>query len=279
MHITRSRSLTAIAAGALALTALAGCGSDDKAKDASAKSTSSATSSPSESPSDSPTDATGAAGDTSGDAGTPAAPGERLTAGNLVATMLAAMREKKTAHMTMEIGSSISADADVRYTGAGTDMKMSMDMGASKASVVLVDGTMYLQQTAGGKYTKITKDTPVFGELLSQMSSFGPESSISAMKGALKKVEYAGTDTVEGDKVSKYHVTVDTSAISGALGGAAAAGTDLPKTVTYDLYVDNDHLMRRIDMTVSGQHITMVVSDWGKPVKIDAPSASQVMSQ
>jgi len=278
MLITRSRSLTAIAAGALALTALAGCGSDDKAKDADAKSTSSASSSPSGSPSDSPTDAASSTGD-SGDLGEPAGPGERLTTGNLVATMLAAMREKKTAHMTMEIGSSVSADADVRYTGSGTEMKMSMDMGPTKASVILVDGTMYLQQSAGGKYTKITKDTPGFGELIGQMSSFGPESSISAMKGALKKVEYVGTDTVGGDKVSKYHVTVDTSAISGALGGAAGAGTDLPKTVTYDLYVDSDHLMRRIDMTVSDQHITMVVTDWGKPVKIEAPSASQVMSQ
>ena len=276
MLITRSRSLTAIAAGALALTALAGCGSDDKAKDADARSTASASSSPSESPSDAPTEAV--TGD-AGDAGEPAGPGERLTTSNLVATMLAAMREKKTAHMTMEIGSSVSADADVRYTGTGTEMKMSMDMGPTKASVVLVDGVMYLQQSAGGKYTKITKDTPGFGELIGQMSSFGPESSISAMRGALKKVEYAGTDTVAGEKVSKYHVTVDTTAISGALGGAAGAGTDLPKTVTYDLYVDHDHLMRRIDMTVSDQHITMVVTDWGKPVKIEAPSASQVMSQ
>jgi hypothetical protein len=273
MLITRSRSLTAIAAGALALTALAGCGSDDKAKDADAKSTSSATSSPSESPSDLPSDAS------SGDTGEPAGPGERLTTGNLVATMLAAMREKKTAHMTMEIGSSVSADADVRYTGSSTEMKMSMDMGPTKAAVILVDGTMYLQQSDGGKYTKITKDTPGFGELLGQMSSFGPQSSIAAMQGGLKKVEYAGTDKVDGDKVSKYHVTVDTEAISGALGGAAGTGTDLPKTVTYDLYVDSENLMRRVDMTVSGQHITMVVTDWGKPVDIEAPAASQVMSQ
>ncbi len=274
MLTTRSRSLTAIAAGALVLTGLAGCGSDDKAKDAAAKSSPSVTSSPSASPSDSATP------DATGDLGEPAGAGERLTTGNLVATMLAAMREKKTAHMKMEIGSSVNADADVRYAGTSTEMKMSMDMGPSKASVILVDGTMYLQQSAGGKYTKITKDTPGFGEVLDQMSSFGPQSSIAAMRGALKKVEYAGSDTVDGVKVSKYHVTVDTSAITSTLAGAAgAAGADLPKTVTYELYVDADHLMRRIDMTVSGQHIRMVVNDWGKPVEIAAPPASQVISQ
>ena len=276
MLTTRSRSLTVIAAGALVLTAVAGCGSDDKSKDASAKPTTSATSSPSAAATDA--DVTGTTDDTTG-SGEPAGPGERLNADNLVATMLAAMRAKKTAHMTMEIGSSVSAAADVRYAGDATDMKMSMDMGPQKAVVILVDGEMYMQQSAGSKFIKISKDTPGVGELLDQMSGLGPESSISAMKGALKKVEYAGTDTVDGDKTDKYHVTVDTSALAGTLGAAAAGAGDLPKSVTYDLYVDADHLMRRIDMTVSGQHINMVVSHWGEPVDIKAPPASQVMSQ
>ena len=270
MLTTRHRTLTAIAAGALVLTALAGCGSDDKSGDADARSTASASSSPTEG---------ATAGDVTGTTGDAAAPGERLTADNLVATMLAAMREKKTAHMTMDIGSSVSADADVRYGGGATDMKMSMVMGSQKAVVILVDGEMYMQQSAGTKFIKISKDTPGMGALLDQMSGLGPESSISAMRGALKKVEYAGSDTVDGDKVSKYHVTVDTSALSSTLGSAAAGMGDLPKNVTYDLYVDGDNLMRRIDMTVSGQHIRMVVGKWGEPVDITAPPASQVMSQ
>jgi len=266
MLTTRSRSLAAIAAAALALSALAGCGSSDKAKDAGATPTTSASSSPSES----------AATDTGDTAA--AAPGERLTKDNLVATMLAAMRAKKTAHMSMEIGSSVSADADVRYTASGTEMKMSMDMGPTKAVVILVDGTIYMQQSAGSKYTRITKDTPGMGAIFDQMSGLSPDASVAAMRGALQKVEYAGTDTVDGDKVSKYHVTADTSAMAQSLGGAASMG-DLPKTVTYDLYVDDDHLMRRIDMTVSDQKITMLVSHWGAPVDIEAPPASQILNQ
>ena len=119
MATTRSRSLAALAAGSLLVATLAGCGSDDKAKDASSK----ASSSPSVSAT--PTQSAGA---TDAAEGTPAAPGARLTKDNLVATMVAAMREKKTAHMTMELGSSIGADADIRYSGSGNDMKMSKDM-------------------------------------------------------------------------------------------------------------------------------------------------------
>ena len=268
MLSTRSRNLSAIAAAALTVTALAGCGSDDEAKDAGATPTTSASTSPSESAS--------AGADDSGDTAA-AAPGERLTKDNLVATMLAAMREKKTAHMSMDIGSSISADADVRYSAGGTEMKMSMDMGPTKAVVILVDGVIYMQQSAGGKYTKITKDTPGMAPLIDQMSGLSPDASVAAMKGALQKVEYVGTDTVDGDEVSKYHVTADTSALSQTLGDSADVA-DLPATVTYDLYVDNDHLMRRIDLTSGEQKIKMLVSDWGEPVDIEAPPASQIMS-
>jgi len=282
MLTTRSRSLSAIAAGAVLLAALAGCGSDGKAKDAgaSARSTASSSSSPSASASTGTGDVTGTSDSTAGADATAgaAAPGERLTVANLVPTMLAAMREKQTAHMSMKIGSSVSADADVRYSADKTEMKMSMDMGSTKAVVILADGVVYMQQTAGGKFVKIDKNTPGMGSIVQQMSGLSPDGSIAAMKGALKKVEYLGADSVDGTKVSKYRVTADTSAMAATLGGAAGTA-NLPKTVSYTLYVDNDHLMRRIDMTIGGQSIQMLVSNWGKPVDITAPPASQVMSQ
>ena len=273
MQNIRHRSLAAGAAAALLLAALAGCGSADKTTKADAKSTTSSTVSSSPSPTSSDSADTAAA---TGD-GTPAAPGERLTKDNLVATLLAAMKEKKTAHMKMEIGSSINADADVRYGTGGTDMKMSMDMGPTKAQVVMVGGAMYMQQSAGGKYVKIDSSDPAMGSLLSQMNSFGPESSVAAMRGAVQDVQYAGAGTVDGDKVDKYKVTVDSSSIAKTL-GATAGSVDLPKTLTYVLYVDADHLMRRIEMNVAKQDITMTVSDWGKPVTITAPPASQLLS-
>jgi hypothetical protein len=272
MHTTRSRSLAAIAAGSLLVAALAGCGSGDKTKDTSAKSSASPTTSAT------PTTGDGTDAAAAGDA-TPAAPGERLTKDNLVATMVAAMREKKTAHMTMELGSSVGADADLRYSGSGTDMKMSMDMGPTKAVVILVDGVMYMQQSAGGKYLKIDKSDPAMGNLLDQMSAIGPESSISAMKGAVENVEYVGKKSVDGDQTDLYHVTVDTQAVAKSLGGLASSAGNLPKSVTYDLYVDQEHLMRKVVMTVAKQTITMTVNKWGEPVDIKAPPASEVMSR
>ena len=281
MHIARSRTLALIAGTVLLLGPLGGCGSDDKPKAAAATAAASTSSSPTPTPDTStPTPASPSTDGLSTEGA--AKPGERLTRDNLVPTMLAAMSAKKTAHMTMELGSSIGAEADVRYAGARTDMKMSMEMGPTKVVVVIVDGVIYIQQGAGTKYQKIDRNGGGMGSLLGQMSNLGPEASISAMRGAVRQVRYDGPDTVDGTPVSKYHVTIDAGSVAGALGmggmgmgGTGGTGT-MPSTVSYDLYVDADHLMRRLDMTVGEQHLRMTVSRWGEPVDIAAPPASEV---
>lgn len=274
MRTTRSRSLAALAAGALLLGPLAGCGSDDKTSGAAAGPTSTSSPSPSASASASESATPEPTSDALSTEGA-AAPGERLTEDNLVPTMLAAMHAKKTAHMKMEIGTSIGAEADVRYSGDRTDMKMTMDMGPSKVVVIMVDGVLYIQQGADATFMKVDRNDGALGSLLDQMSGLGPESSVSAMRGSVRKVEYVGPETVDGTSVSKYRVTVDSSSVAKTL-GLGAAGSSLPKRVSYDLYVDADNLLRRIDMDVDGQQITMTVSRWGEPVAIAAPPASQV---
>jgi hypothetical protein len=250
MRSTRSRVLAAIVGGTLLLAPLAGCGSSDKGKADSSSASSSAN------------------GSTAGD---------KLTKDTLVSTMVAAMREKKTAHMVLAFGSSMGAEADVRYSDSATDMFLTMNMGAMKATMILVDGVMYMDN-GSGMYRKIDKNDPSMGSLVSQITGFSPEGSITAMKDGLKKVEYAGTDTVDGVEVSKYHVTVDTAVVAKSLGTSADTAS-LPKTVTYDMYVDKDNLLRKIEMSISGQEIVITVSKWGEPVEIKAPPASKVQAQ
>jgi len=277
MHTTRSRTLALVAGSVLVPGLLTGCGAGEKPKAAAGTAAASTSSTPTPTPIPTPDPTTSApspSGDELSTAGA-ARPGERLTKDNLVPTMLAAMRAKKTAHMTMELGSSIGAEADVRYAGGRTDMRMSMEMGPSKVVVVIVDGAIYVQQGAGAKYQKIDRNDGQLGSLLGQMSSLGPEASVSAMRGAVRQVQYVGPATVDGTAVTKYHVTLDPAAMAGAFGSGAGS---TPGSVSYDLYVDRDHLMRRIDMKVAGQDIQMLVTNWGKPVDIAAPPASQVQA-
>lgn len=259
MLSTRSRSGAALAAGLLLLAPLAGCGSD-KAKSAAPGS--------SNSPSATPTGS-----GTNTDLG----PGTSVDVNQFITEVTTAMKAKGTAHMVMSIGSSASAVADVNYSG-GTAMRITMTTGSQKVNVVLTGGVMYLQQTTGGKYIKIGKSDPALGSLLTQLSSIGPTASLTSMKPGIKKILDVGTETLDGTQVHRYEVTVDTAKAASAFGAAAGAvGAGQPKTITFDMYVDAEHLLRQLDVTASGQKIHMTVGDWGKPVTITAPPASQIM--
>lgn len=259
MLSTRSRSGAALAAGLLLLAPLAGCGSD-KAKSTAHGPTTSG------SPSGAPTGS-----------GASSVSGTSVDVNQFITEVTTAMKAKGTAHMVMAIGSSASAVADVDYAG-GTAMRITMTTGSQKVNVVLTGGVMYLQQTTGGKYVKIGKSDPALGGLLTQLSSIGPTASLTSMKPGIKKILDVGTETIDGTQVHHYSVTVDTAKAASAFGAAAGSvGAGQPKTITFDMYVDSEHLLRELDVTASGQKIHMTVGDWGKPVTIAAPPASQVM--
>jgi hypothetical protein len=155
-------------------------------------------------------------------------------------------------------------------------MAMKLTTGAQTLSVVVVDKTVYVQQSVGGKYMRIDKTTAGAGALFSQFTSISPDRSVAAMKGAVKKVVLVGEEKIDGEELTEYSLTVDTTKVSAAMGSGFAA-SDLPKTVTYTMYVDGDDLLRQVKMEISGQKVDMKVSKWGEPVEIKAPPASQIV--
>lgn len=253
MSRTRSQRLVALAAGALLLAPLAGCGGDDKGS--GAKATSSSSSSPS-----APSSA------------------DAAEAQEFVRTLVAAMQDKRTAHMVLDLGSSLTANAEVEYTNSGTRMSMDMVSGSQTVRVIVADGALYLQQKAGGKYTKIAKDDPTFGALLDQVGSIGPKASLTTMKAGIEKVTDKGPVTVGGEQLTRYELTVDTAKAVRVF-GAGADTPGMPATITYDVYVDADRLMREVRMKANGQELVMKVSDWGKPVDITIPTGSQIAAK
>jgi hypothetical protein len=62
----------------------------------------------------------------------------------------------------------------------------------------------------------------------------------------------------------------------GAL-GQQAGQTELPDEMTYDLYLDDENLMRRVSIDLTGQKLVVNATDWGKDVDIDAPPAADVV--
>ncbi|HET9500574.1 MAG TPA: LppX_LprAFG lipoprotein [Marmoricola sp.] len=276
MTRTRLRALTAGSVAALLLLPLSACGSDKGADNGSAADDNSPAASSSSVTSSPDTSETTAADDTSDPSGA------SLDKDTFANAMAKAIAEKKSAHMAMDMGAAFSMSGDVDYGGDAPEMKMTMDMGAQRASMILVDGAFYLQLpglTPEGKWAQIDKSNPQMAPLLEQMDSFGPQSTVEVMKKGVRDLRLVGQEQVDGVQTDHYKVTVDTKAAVGAMGslGEQAKQADLPPEITYDLYLDADNLMRRVTMDLMGQQLVINMTDWGKKVDVAAPPAAQVV--
>lgn len=216
--------------------------------------------------------------------------GGELTEATFVQAITAAQQKASTAHVTMKIGVGgqvIKAigDQKVGKTFADTAMSLSMDMGSAgldTVKMIVADQVFYLNfgQMTQGKYAKIDltdKSDPVgkqFSQLIDQMD---PSKQLDQFKKALTSFEKKGApQDIDGVKAQPYEVVLDTSKIAGLPGGATA---NVPKTLTYTMFIGPDDLLRRIDTDAAGAKVTVDYTKWGEPVDIKAPSAGEVSDQ
>jgi LppX_LprAFG lipoprotein len=178
----------------------------------------------------------------------------------------------------MSVGTSLADtafDITMAIPGLGQDMSM-----------ILVDGVMYISagQASGGKYFSLdlTDKSSPFGSMYRQIfEQANPASITQGLEGAITDLEAVGNEEIDGTTTTQYRVTVDTQkALAKILGKNALPEGSLgamPPTLTYDIWVgDDDNLPRRIESDMMGMSAQMNLSDWGKPVDIQAPPPSQV---
>jgi hypothetical protein len=107
-----------------------------------------------------------------------------------------------------------------------------------------------------------------------------PKSLLDQMSpDVFKKVVYRGTQAIDGRQLKRYNVTLDTTAVPMLKGMPASATASLPKTMTYDLWIDDQGRMAQFKMLMKKVlSMTMTYSDFGAPVDITAPDPSDVSS-
>lgn len=85
-------------------------------------------------------------------------------------------------------------------------------------------------------------------------------------------VTYVGPEAVEGEQMDHYAVVVDTSAAAEAVGGTEG----MPPELTYDVWVDEADLMRRVSFELDGGTVDMMIDNWGEDFDIQAPPPENV---
>ena len=271
--LTLRRTL-ALTATSVLIAALTACGGDDPgtATDEPTTASSSAAAEPSES----------AATEEEADDTEPVA-GEEVDADQFLADFKAAVEDATTAHLSMTTGAGgmdITAEGQVDYSTDPPSMAMEMTNpmgGDQKLEIRLVDGKFYMNmgQLSQGKYYELSPDDPnnPLGEMSGLTESMDPVRSFEQFASGLEKVTFVGTEDVDGEQLDHYVLTLDTTKVD----SLKDAGAQLPETLDYDLWVDDQDRMRQVQIDLgSTASVDMKIFDWDEPVDIEAPSEDEI---
>lgn len=260
--MTFSRKLSSIAAVVLlAGLTLSACGDEDK-DDTGAKATPSSSAS-----------------------------GKELTADSFFTTLIDEQLKAGSAHMAMSMGlggQAIKADGDVEFGKSFADTSISVDLdmgsaGPATMKMVLADRVFYMNfgQMTKGKYAKVdlADEDSAFGKQFSQMvDQMDPTKLLGQFQKAVTSFEKKGKpQQIDGVEAQPYELVIDTAKIDAF--SDLPAGANVPKTITYELYMGSDNLLRRMAFDVAGSKTQIDYSKWGEPVDIEVPPASEITDQ
>ena len=188
-----------------------------------------------------------------------------------------------SAHVDVALAGSLKmhAKGDVDYGGGQPSLRMTMDLAQlanKQIELRLVDGIVYVKiprLTPAGKFVRIDpkdKSNPMsksFGSLSDQAD---PLKGFQALKSSVRTVRYVGKQDIGGTATKHYKVTVDGAALLKATKQRSVP--QMPKTVTYDMWLDQKNLLRRATFDLAGLSTVVNVTDWGKKVDVSAPPKS-----
>lgn len=172
-----------------------------------------------------------------------------------------------------EIGASATGSQDVDADA----LDMEVDIGGQTLAYRYVDGRYYLAQPP--KWVEVDEDSadPTVQTTLEQIEVLSMKRQLTAFAAGVTSVGDKGTEDVNGTQTTHYVAQVDTSKALGAIDMTPAPGT--PESVLYDVWLDEDDLIRKMSFTQGDVEATMLADRWGEPVDIQAPDDSEIAQQ
>lgn len=216
-------------------------------------------------------------------------PGDEIDAKEFAERISQAAEKSSSAEVDMELTSSglvTTSQGQVDYTGDQPAIAMSMSapaIGEQEIRTTLVDGTMYLsmpgQQASSSVWYRIDLDDPKnpLADMMGGMESLDPRKTIESFGKGLTKVVYRGEESVEGVETQHYEVTGETSSVTSGTGAEKGAASQLPETLTYDVWLDEEDRLIQMEADLDEQgSMSLTMTEWGEPADIEAPPEKQV---
>lgn len=215
-----------------------------------------------------------------------------LTKDNFASTLSTVTSQARSVHISGVFkvqGHAVTLSADESMGGTSfKDARASMTMtlpGQGSVELRLVGGVLYvhgpqlgLSQQASKPWVKLDLTDPSnpVGQMFSRITNnMNPSKLADAFK-AIARLSKVGPENIDGLQTMHYRVSVDTSRLGSLLGIPAGSSAGMPKTLTYNVWVDAKNRPVQLSMINSGFTVQLQFSKWGEPVHVVAPPASQV---
>lgn len=190
-----------------------------------------------------------------------------------------ATRDEESVHVGGDMGGQkLDMWMEMGDDAASTTMKGGM----GPTEVLLVDGTFYTRTKGDAKWSQLPEEFSK--QMIGTLEGMSPEKMAGDYAKSLETLSYKGDKKVGGETLHAYDLTLDKAYAlekmkeqASALGvdPSAVKAEDLP-AMSYTVLLDDDNLMRQMEISVAGQKTVMTMDHWGDDVDIEAPDASDV---
>ncbi|HVK29034.1 MAG TPA: hypothetical protein VM575_11885 [Nocardioides sp.] len=277
-----------IAALLAASVLLAGC-NDDSSGDADGEKSGDPTTSASTGASDGAS--AGTSDDASEDGGSSGDGSGELTTDNFFDEVLEAQQAAgsfKGRATTTTAGTSMTIETEATYEdGKALSHGRTTADSPQKLETISASGVVYIQAAGlgvpAGKWLKIDSNDPANKDnpfaALAAISD--PETALRAM-GDLDSLKLVGAEKVDGVDADHYKAVMNTKSYADVLGLPADAASTLPKTIPFDIWIDDENRPVKYDVSLSTQGVTTSTSqtyyDYGSDVDITVPKDGDTVS-
>lgn len=214
-------------------------------------------------------------------------PGQQVDADSFFARTQEAMLAKKTYTMSMTMesqGESIQIDGvgDMSDPNAPkAQMTMQPASGSEPMEMILDGESIYMQMPGVSQGTYMQMPLSALAQAGGQdLTKFmNPAENLKLTQQAVEKVTFVGQEDVDGESLSHYTVTMNPQKLQQQYATRApvpSSAPSVPSELPYEVWIDDEDLVRKTDMTMDGVHLTMTTSKYGEPVTITAPPSDKV---
>jgi hypothetical protein len=205
----------------------------------------------------------------------------------VIPAMESALGDETSARIQMELTgqAELTIEGRMAMTEEAEDGEMELTVAVQGQSLEMrqVDGLIYVSgppATPPGKWLEVDPsdpNDPVAQQFAGLAKSGDLTTTFDAFREGLQKVEHVGEDEIDGETTDHYVFTVDAAKAAEAQGQQMPPGS--PQELSYDVWLTEDDLMRRVSFELGAVQAVIDATEWGEPVDVEAPAAGDIVQR